>query len=364
MKKHLNVNNMNYGISILFRAIPLVMGLICFFYGGYVFLAGGPAGSNTAGPVIFFLGSICLTLYATAATIIRQLIHTYNKTVRLLLPVMGYAVAITTLVIGIVMFIRQPVSEFAVAGHIVAGLGLICMCVSTAATSSTRFTLIPINSSEQRPAYGAKAKRNTSGFTRGEESLMIAFTACVAAAAWVWAIVLLAHSPKGSAYLVAGCVMAGLACICTSLVALVASISRQIDNTYTERERSMWVGLVLAMASIAFVWGLVMIFLYWGQTVNFVGFVMIGLSMVCFSISSKVLLLAKSWKADFPLASRVPLIPVMTALACLFLSIFLYEEALFHVKYFVPSRVIAGLGAVCFTLFSIVSILESGAKKH
>ena len=31
--------------------------------------------------------------------------------------------------------------------------------------------------------------------------------------------------------------------------------------------------------------------------------------------------------------------------------------------YFIPSRVLVGLGAVCFTLFSIVSILEAGSAK-
>ena len=31
---------MNYGISILFRAIPLAMAAFCFAYGAYVFAAG------------------------------------------------------------------------------------------------------------------------------------------------------------------------------------------------------------------------------------------------------------------------------------------------------------------------------------
>ena len=83
----------------------------------------------------------------------------------------------------------------------------------------------------------------------------------------------------------------------------------------------------------------------------------------CWSISSKVILLAKIWHADFPLANRIPIIPVLTALACLFLAAFLYEAALFETKYFVPARVLTGFGAICFTLYSIVSILESGANK-
>ena len=59
---------MNYGISILFRAIPLAMAAFCFAYGAYVFAAGDDPSRLTAGPVLFFLGSICIALYCTAAT--------------------------------------------------------------------------------------------------------------------------------------------------------------------------------------------------------------------------------------------------------------------------------------------------------
>ena len=46
-----------------------------------------------------------------------------------------------------------------------------------------------------------------------------------------------------------------------------------------------------------------------------------------------------------------------------FLAAFLFETAVFDAKYFVAARVITGFGAICFTLYSIVSILESGAKR-
>lgn len=42
---------------------------------------------------------------------------------------------------------------------------------------------------------------------------------------------------------------------------------------------------------------------------------------------------------------------------------FPFEMASIHEVYFVPARVLAGLGGICFTLFSIVSILESGTSK-
>lgn len=128
-------------------------------------------------------------------------------------------------------------------------------------------------------------------------------------------------------------------------------------------EKGKWTGLVLTMGSLAFVLGLILIFAYWDHPINFVGFVLIGLALICWSISSKVILLAKIWHADFPLANRIPIIPVLTALACLFLATFLYEEAAFQAKFFVPARVLSGFGAICFTLYSIVSILESGTSK-
>ena len=60
---------MNYGISVLFRFIPLLMALICFFFGGYIFAYGNDEARWVAGPVVFSLGVLCIALFATAATI-------------------------------------------------------------------------------------------------------------------------------------------------------------------------------------------------------------------------------------------------------------------------------------------------------
>ena len=70
---------MNYGISILFRAIPLAMALFCFGYGAFIYGYGDAGNRVVAGPVVFSLGMICIALFCTAATIIRQIIHTYNE---------------------------------------------------------------------------------------------------------------------------------------------------------------------------------------------------------------------------------------------------------------------------------------------
>ena len=143
----------------------------------------------------------------------------------------------------------------------------------------------------------------------------------------------------------------------------MASIAKQIRNTYGESDRKNWPKLVLVMGTVAFIWGLVVILAMAGNVANTTGFIMMGLGLVCFSISSKVILLARVWKQSFALASRIPLIPVLTALLCLFLAAFLFEEGGYDNAFFVPARVLVGLGAICFCLFSIVSILESGTSK-
>ena len=241
---------MNYGISILFRAIPLAMAAFCFAYGAYVFAAGDDPSRLTAGPVLFFLGSICIALYCTAATIIRQIIGTYTAAAKYLFPAIGYAVAAMTVICGL-FIIQSHMTGALVTGHVICGLGFITACVSTAATSSTRFSLIPKNSGDSTFSV------NPAGFTRGQSSLLIFIVSAIATGAWVWCILLFALGTL-PAHIVAGSVMFGIACVCTSLIALVASIARQARGSYTMEERRRWMGLVLAMGGLAFVLGLIL----------------------------------------------------------------------------------------------------------
>ena len=346
---------MNHGISVLFRAIPLAMAAFCFAFGAYIYAAGDDPSRLTAGPVVFFLGSICVALYCTAATIIRQIIGSYNEAAKYIFPAVGYSFALATIICGI-FILTSGMTGHVVTGHVVCGLGLITICVSTAATSSSRFSLIPRNSAD------ASFSINPQGFTVGQAATLIGIVGVTALAAWVWCILLYVRGTL-PAHIVAGSVMFGIACVCTSLIALVASIARQIRGSYTLNEKSRWPALVLAMGALAFILGIVLLIVLRGQSIDFVGFVLFGLALICWSISSKVILLARIWHADYPLANRIPIIPIVTALACLFLAAFLFEASDFAHKYFVPARVIAGFGAICFTLYSIVSILESGANK-
>lgn len=347
---------MNYGISVLFRAIPLAMALFCFGYGIFIFLFGTDPSRMVAGPVVFSLGMICVALFSTAATIIRQIIHSYGKKSEYLLPILGYFAAVVTIAGGIAILLSAPSSYAFVAGHVVVGVGLITICVSTAATSSTRFSLIPTNSKNT----GNEVPKGA--FSLAQERMLEAVVVIASLVAWGWAFILLGKSTVHPAYFVAGHVMAGLACICTSLIALVTTISRQIRNIYTEKERVLWPRLVLLMGSLMIVWGIWVIVSDSSSTNGVIGFIMLGLGLVCYSISSKVILLARIWRQEFRLANRIPIIPIITALSCFFLAAFAFELGTIYSDYFIPARVLAGLGAICFTLFSIVSILESGTS--
>ena len=360
---------MNYGISVLFRAIPLLMALFCFGYGFFVFNYGVDSSRFVAGPVVFSLGFICIALFATAATIIRQIIHTYNNVARFALPILGYLSATITFLAGFILLMSSPAPADFVAGHVICGVGLDFDIsygmanwspfkpagVGTTPPASTRFTLIQMNAKSDDPRIPDKA------FNFWQGIFLILVASFISIVAWIWAYRLLAHSDEHSQYFVAGHVMAGLACICSSLIALVATIARQIRNTYSRLEKRLWHRFVILMGSISLIWGLFV--LGDSDPANAsTGYIMIGLGLVCYSISSKVILLSKIWREEFKLANRIPLIPIFTALFCLFLSAFLFEMAAEHSYYAIPARVLAGLGAICFTLFSIVSILESGTS--
>ena len=114
---------MNYGISILFRAIPLAMAVFCFGYGAFIYGYGDAGNRLVAGPVVFSLGMICIALFCTAATIIRQIIHTYNEATKYVLPVVGYLAAVITIIGGICIFNGATTTSSFVAGHVITGVG-------------------------------------------------------------------------------------------------------------------------------------------------------------------------------------------------------------------------------------------------
>ncbi|MFB6592139.1 DUF2776 family protein [Streptomyces diastaticus] len=350
---------MDYRISVLFRAIPVLMAGVSAALGGYVLAHSSGPSARVAGLVLLSLAAICLCLFATAATIIRQLIGRYTTTDRWLYPVFGFAVSGATMGYGLSLLAQnpRPPPDF-VAGHVVFGVSMICVCVSCVATSSTRFLLITENSALPE----GSPPRSPAPFSAPAAGALSALPVLAALTTWVWAFILLAGGGGGApaGRFTSGHVMVGLALVCTCLIGLVASILRQIQNTYAPRERVLWPVAAAVLGAVGVILGLVVVAAHSRSSQLSAGFVLIGLGLVCWSILSKVLLLALVWRRTAPLANRVPLIPVGTALLCLFLMAFLFESD--DRAVIVGARVLTGLGGICFSLFSIVSILESGTS--
>lgn len=351
---------MNRFMSVFFRLVPLIMGVICITYGFYVKVLEETTGKGyiVASHVLIALTAICIALFTTAATIIRQLINKYNNFYKLLLPIIGYAVSLFTVFSGVYIWkTAGDNAPYFVSGNIVFAIGLIACCVSTVATASTKFVLITKN--EATLKYGEK---QTNAFSDFQGKILIAVPAICAIIGFLRGFYLL-FKESIPPYFIAAHVVIGLSLICSCLIALVASIVRQIQNIFTNEERWKWSIFVLLIGTINVLWGAMVLINCTNDAFIAPGIVLIGLGLICYSISSKVILLAAVWRREFKLANRIPIIPVVTALICLFLSSYLFEASLFNSAYFVPAHVMVGLGAVCFTLFSIVSILESGTSK-
>ncbi len=217
---------MNYGISILFRAIPLAMGAVCFGFGLYVLSGPANAGHFVAGHVLVALTAICIALFTTAAMIIRQLTHTFAQKWKYILPTLGYGVALAAVTWGLWLVSKNSAADSFVAGHVVFGIGMIAACVSTVAVASSSFTLIPKN------AAGRKEDGPPpSGYSAGQGWLLICVPVAATLINGIWAATLLADESATPHY-VAGHVLMGLAAICSSLIALVATVVRQVRNRF------------------------------------------------------------------------------------------------------------------------------------
>ena len=169
------------------------MALFCFGYGAFVLHEGLDSAKFVAGPVVFSLGMICIALFATAATIIRQIIHTYNPIARYALPVIGYLAAVLTVIYGWNYMHEAATASNFVAGHVICGVGFITACVATTATASTRFTLIPANSERTDQLQPADAFNSSQGY------ILIAVATLMAVMAWIWAFWLLSKSSEHNA---------------------------------------------------------------------------------------------------------------------------------------------------------------------
>ena len=78
---------------------------------------------------------------------------------------------------------------------------------------------------------------------------------------------------------------------------------------------------------------------------------MVGLSLIQFSILSKVILLAVVWRSTSSQANRIARIPVWNALVTLFVCAFLFQAAASGPGVGIAARVLVGLAAISASIW-------------
>jgi len=333
------------------------MGAVCLSFGVWVYTGGNDASPYLlAGNVLMGLTAICYALFTTAATTIRQLIGAYGPLWYWLLPVSGYAVAAATAAYGLDVLAAHDTTPGYVSGHVVTGIALVAACVSTVATASRRFLLIARNSKGTAadgppPGRTQPAGRDSAGLrsnrVRSRRIRMGPLRAPVRRRPAAF------HRRPGARRAGWGLRQPDRA----------RDNDRPTNPERVRRRRALHLDLLgdrirdaqpsprTSDAS-----------LLQPCLQNRPRLRPDRAQPLCFSILSKVVLLALVWRRQFALANRIPLIPVGACLTCLFMAPFLFEANFTNSNYFVPAHVLTGLGAVCFNLFSIVSILEAGTS--
>ena len=190
---------MNYGISVLFRAIPLAMALFCFFYGGFIYFWGDDSSRMIAGPVVFFSAHLSGPVRDRSDD--HPADHRNLLDFRQILPA-DHGLRGRNLHVRLRYgdLFGHGARRVLRGGTCRLGTRLITGCVATAATVSTRFKLITGNSAD--PTHDV----NPEGFSLQQELIFETVAAFFAVVAWAWTFILLGGGT--TAHFVASSVMA------------------------------------------------------------------------------------------------------------------------------------------------------------
>lgn len=341
---------MNFIPIKIYRFLPLFMSVMCIMFGIYVLGLNSPD-NFIAGHLVIFLGAVCFTIFCVASVVTSQIIYGGRKFDNIFYPFIGFLAVSITIIYGVFLFSNSPFF-YKVAGHNIIGLGLICLCIAIEATVCTRFVNIGEN------AHLKEGSTGVNNFSKNTTRLFILIPVIAVSVCWIWVLYLLMNSTINENF-IPGHVMAGMSMICTSVLCVIINSLKQINNTYKDINSRIWPSFALIMGLIALLWGIFLLVIGKNQAIYLsTGFILIGISFVCFSIFSKLLLTSRTWGMNFPHASMIPFIPLFLFLACLFLLLFLFEDSVTNINLFIPSRVLLGLGSVCFSLYCVISIIS------
>lgn len=322
---------MKFETATLFRTIPFVTVLFCLGYGTYLFTGNDEITKTLSGAALIFTGVFCF-LWSTFPASVGTCKKRQNSAVKKSVPLFGYIASLALIVTGI-MLLNHP--EHFIAGHIACGLGLAAWGTATITATAAR-----------------SGKKNNSADNQNEDpvsqqKLWLEISAAFPVlATWTWTVLLLSDSAD-EFYYIAGHIMGAMACLCTALLVSFAAILRQKQNEYLR---------IIAFAAI--IWGVIQFALQYGQPTDFVGFILIGSGIVCWSLSFPIAATIIPARTEEQKNESIALFPFVLFIICLLISLFLFEEAGLNTKFLFPARMFLGFGAFCLTSFAATGLIQ------
>ncbi|MBR4399891.1 MAG: DUF2776 family protein [Aeriscardovia sp.] len=312
-------------------------------FGSYILCADK---NLVAGRFLISLGSITFALFCVIATSMRQ-IEGFARV--WYFPVAGYSFALGVCIWAIVILSTGRSAADIVSGHMVLGAGMIALCVSTIALTSRHFLHIAANSLHKANS----SDRDISSYTRREVFLLASIPASVALCGFVYGIysIALPRLPEK----LGGHALMAQSFVCLSLTFIVYILARQMNNTFLKKFKWRFSVYVVINGLINIIWGVCVLCLR-PRPFTTPGFGMIGLGLVCISISGKAHRVVGSWKGVSELAYFAAYFPALAGLCGLLLSAILFSAAVQNPLYLDSAYAVSGLAAVCVAIYGIVAI--------
>jgi hypothetical protein len=341
----------------IYRFIPLLLFIFCIIFGTIV-LSGKIPDDFIAGHVVISLGAVVFCIFCTASIITKLYLDNFNKFDKYFYPFLSFLTAIITVSFGFWLILNESSDYVFIAGHKVLGLGLICTCLATESVIMTHFRNIQLNSKLKESAIGKRSFSKKSTFIL----YMIPLSATIFA--WSFAGYLLMTSYIND-HFIAGHVMAGMAMICTSVFAMVINGIEQANNNYKPIYKTILPTIGFLMGSLALVWGIALIIIDQNPSTYLTpGFILIGISFICFSIFCKLFVVSRLWRFIKLPAQIITIIPLILSMGCILISIMLFPVSSCDMNVFIPARVLLGISTVCASLFAVLSIIYYISKHN
>ncbi|MBQ1273707.1 MAG: DUF2776 family protein, partial [Aeriscardovia sp.] len=324
--------------SFLLRLITLSMTAFTLAFGFYLLFG---RSSVLPGKFMIALSSVTFALYTVVASTMRpsEGIHPIWP-----FPTMGYMAGWAITIWGLTILARFHSSLGIVSGHLVFGVGMIAICIST--ISMTTIDWIHLLVKQIPEGKGMK-------YAHLEIWSLTAIPSFFSIVGFVYAIVSLCL--PSTAQQIGGDAMMAQSFVCLALVFLIHILSKQANNIFLKRFRWRYSIYIVCTGTINIVWGICVAAIKGGSFIP-PGFGMIGLGLVCFAVCGKAHRVIGSWRNIPDIDFLASYFPILTLVAGLLISIVLFSTSLTNPDYTYAAYIMSGLSCVCLSIFGIVAL--------